>query len=201
MVGHDKVLRPAGRKRQAGQELADITRQAGHLRGAIRIERIVAQNEAVILDHRAAAGCCDEDRVERRAQMLAVPRVDVVARGNQARLFAPHVMDERATAAFTTDKDGFISGACQHADGCGPDGRPQHGLRATLQQRDTDSRLMDGCNPDRGRGRQMLRREPQHGGQWAERRHLIENAADRPRQPGQPERGAEAARIRHHGRQ
>ena len=181
------------------EELADVPGERGDAGGLAGISGVGAQQEAVILDRGAAAGCGDEDRVQPFALHLAGPGIDVAPRGLQARFLAAHMVDERAAADLAGRERHRIARAVQQAHGGGADLGLQHRLRAALQQRDPALEMGDGGGLARRLRGQLVRRQRQHGGERLERAHAPEQGGRRPGQPRQAQGEAEARGIGQHG--
>src|SRR5262245_28447748 len=64
---------------QGAEMLADIQREPRDARGLVRIVRIAAQHEPIILDRRAATRRGDQDGIEPLALDLGAPGVDLAA--------------------------------------------------------------------------------------------------------------------------
>ena len=179
-------------------------RKRGDARRLLGVGTVVAEEMRVVLDRGAAARRGGEDGVEPFAFDLVDPRVDVGAR-EVPRLARPaHVMDERAAAAFALGEDHFDAEAAQEPHRGDVDAGIEHGLRAAVQKRDAGAlralRREAHAGPDRRARRELRRRQPEHrleplAGD-AESSGERQNTA---REPGEPERQAEAAAIGKHG--
>src|SRR5215831_8626257 len=82
------------------QKLRDVLGESGNPRGLLAIGLIIAQQETVVLDHRAAARCRDDNCIEPVALVFCAPNVDVGARLVECGFFLAEMMEKRAATAF-----------------------------------------------------------------------------------------------------
>ena len=76
-------------RRESCEKFGDVPGERRDPRGLFGVGGIVAEKEAVILDHSAAAGRRDDDGVEAAALDLGGPDIDIVARLFQASRSSP----------------------------------------------------------------------------------------------------------------
>src|ERR1700722_8614875 len=97
MVSDDEAWRVlSGFERQAREIFGNVLGKTRDTGSTLRIDRIFAHHEPVILDRGAATRGRDQDGVEVRQDG---PGVDIGARLRQRLVLAAHVMDQRAAAA------------------------------------------------------------------------------------------------------
>ncbi len=135
------------------------------VRGGAGEIAVLAQHEAVVLDHRAAARRRHQDGIETAPFGLLEPDGDVGAGARQRIAVASEMMGQRAAALLVLDQHHLDAVPRQQIDGGLIDARRQHLLGAALQQRDPSAPLAVGrknAAAGRPRRRQAARRQRQH---------------------------------------
>ena len=133
LVGYPPHQRrdPLGHRRQV---LGEVARRGHHALGTRRIHRVIAQQVRIVLDHRAASGGVDHDRLGLAARERFVPGVDVAAGIGQRAFVVVEVVTDRAAAARTLRHRRRDTQTVEHARGGGIDAGHHRRLHAAVKQ-------------------------------------------------------------------
>src|SRR5260370_36045296 len=101
MIGnHGPLMLAAGRKREAAEVFRDVHGKTRDAAGLLGVGLVGAQHEAIVLEHRAAAGCRNNDRVQPLALDLTCPGIGLAPRGATGLALAAEVINQAAAATL-----------------------------------------------------------------------------------------------------
>src|SRR6185437_409499 len=120
-------------------EFGYVARERRNGLGSLGEFGIVSEHEAIVLDHRAASGCVDDDRVEPAVLDLPRPGENVGARVTVRVL--SEMMGERAAASGARSDHHLAAMASQEPDRGFIDLGRQNLLSAAAEQRDAAGSL------------------------------------------------------------
>ena len=121
-------------QRNADDIFTDVHSQRRYFRGGHGEIAVFAQHVAIILDHRAATGCCHQDGIQAVLLGFFEPNCDVGPRPRQRVLVVSEVMGQRPAALFILYQHHLDAVARQQVDRGLIDPGRQHLLRTALQQ-------------------------------------------------------------------
>src|SRR5713226_699673 len=123
----------------AAEILRDVLCQRRNLRRRACEIAVLAQHEAVVLDHRAAPRCRHQDGVETVLLGFLEPDADIGARPRQRIAVASEMMGQRTATLLVLDQHDLDAVTRQDVDGGLVDARRQNLLGAALKQRNTSA--------------------------------------------------------------
>ncbi len=136
------VRLPRGTEFQRERKFGDITGEFRDDLGLVRIDRIFAQHEAVILDGGATTRRGDEDGIETFPLNLRPPSVDIAPRGLERVFLAAHVVNQHAAAALALRQNHLHARPVDEPDRGLVDGWCQHRWRTARQKRNASVPVM-----------------------------------------------------------
>lgn len=136
MIGDPQARDGDALELQFIDKLAHVAGQRGNAGGLVGKGSLIAEHEAVILHARAAARRVDNDMVEAACFDLARPGFDVPARKGMGLVDLAEMMRQRSATSGALGHDDLDAMAREETHGGFVDARVEHGLRATIQQRD-----------------------------------------------------------------